>query len=193
MDCNENGTGDACETDADEDAIADGDDNCLGIPNGPALGTTCVKEEFDMVHSYKVGFPKHFIICTSNDDCADTNGTCWKLQGDFNDNGIGDACECYYDINKDGRVSTPDFSVSRWEYGRIKCPSSGGEYDDFLICQPLNQSSCVVTTGCVWNVSKGRCYTTSCLGDVTLDGRVSAPDFSMNRQEMGRIDCPIME
>jgi hypothetical protein len=177
--------------DIDLDGVCDVCDNCPSHPNGN-LGT-CVIEEYDMVHSYRVGFPKHFIACTSNDDCADTNGTCWKLQGDFNGNGIGDVCECYYDVNQDGKVSTPDFSVEKWEYGRLNCPSSGGEYDDFLICQPLNQTSCEGASGCVWHESKGRCYTTSCIGDVNKDGRVSTPDFAIEKQEFGRLDCPVVQ
>jgi hypothetical protein len=146
-----------------------------------------------MVHSYRVGDPKHFITCENNQDCEETDGTCQDFPGDFNDNGIGDACECYYDINKDGNVSAPDFSVEKWEYGRINCPSSGGNYDDFLLCQPLNQTSCEGTTGCVWHAGKGRCYTTSCLGDVNKDGKVSTPDFAIEKQEYGRTDCPVIQ
>ena len=103
-----------------DDGIPEEGDNCPIIPNGPNLGT-CVRNEFGVVHSYRVGNPKQFIICTADADCAATGGICQMMQGDYNGNGYGDVCDCYADFNQDGRVSIPDYSLMRQEYGRFNC------------------------------------------------------------------------
>ena len=115
------GIGDACEIkDNDGDGVQDDQDNCPQIPNGSDVGT-CVKTEYGVTHSYRVGDPKQFIICDGNEDCTPTGGTCQMEQFDFNSNGCGDVCECYADFDKDGNVTTPDYSQLRREFGRFNC------------------------------------------------------------------------
>jgi hypothetical protein len=68
--------------DADEDGIADDEDNCLNQPNGPDLGT-CI---------YGSNLWK---TCTSNEQCG-AYGFCSMNQEDnfpHDGNGIGEACE----------------------------------------------------------------------------------------------------
>jgi len=73
-----------------------------------------------------VGDPKDFITCTSDAECTATGGTCQMAQIDSNGNSCGDVCECYADCNgssgiPDGRVSTPDYSQLKIEFGRFDC------------------------------------------------------------------------
>ena len=86
------------------------DDNCPSIPNGPDLGT-CVKDVGGVVMSYLAGDPKDFITCTDDTYCTDTDGTCQKDQGDYNSNGIGDACEGYADFTCSGGVGSEDLQA----------------------------------------------------------------------------------
>ena len=159
--------GDACddcpndsENDIDGDTFCGDIDNCPNHPNG-TLGT-CVKTEYGVTHSYRVGDPKQFITCDSNEDCTSTGGTCQMGQIDSNGNGCGDVCECYSDCNgtggvPDGRVSTPDYSQLKIEFGRMDCKTQ----------QP------------------------PCKQDMNNDGKVSTPDYSLLKQEFGRFDCPL--
>ena len=99
--------------DEDDDGIGDACDNCLSHTNGPSLGT-CVKTKSSMIVSYRVGDPKDFIICTSEADCEATGGTCQLEQGDCNENGCGDVCECYADGY--GSLGVPDGKVTNWDF-----------------------------------------------------------------------------
>ncbi|KPJ55836.1 MAG: hypothetical protein AMJ42_06170 [Deltaproteobacteria bacterium DG_8] len=142
-DKDEDGIGDACDecTDIDGDGYGNpgfsnntcNDDNCPDTPNGEELGT-CVKTIAGIVVSYRVGEPKSFITCTSDADCLATGGTCQLEQGDCNDNGCGDACECYMDCNNsgagDGKVAGTDLGVLKGEYGRFGCSPSNPCYAD---------------------------------------------------------------
>lgn len=44
-------------------------------------------------------------------------------QGDCNDNGVGDVCECYatFSYPADLKVNASDLGVYKLEYGRIDC------------------------------------------------------------------------
>ena len=113
------------QEDEDYDDRGDACDNCPNHPNGSDV-STCVKTEFGVTHSYRVGTPKQFITCDGNEDCTPTDGTCQMEPLDFNSNGCGDACECYADCCgtegvTDGRVSTPDYSQLKIEFGRFDC------------------------------------------------------------------------
>ena len=95
---------------SDGDGEFDNWDNCPETPNGPALGT-CVETLGNIVKGTGV-------TCTvEGGECGDGE-TCDTEQGDFNGNGIGDACECYADGNKDGRVSVWDYVVYKEEFGK---------------------------------------------------------------------------
>jgi len=100
--------------DLDGDGISNEEDNCPNYPNGNNLGT-CVKERASVMASYKVGSPKQFITCTTNDDCAVTDGTCDTLQENCNSNGCGDVCECYADYAVDHFVDGDDLSLFKEE------------------------------------------------------------------------------
>jgi len=147
------------QEDNDTDGVGNVCDNCLEHPNGSSLGT-CVKTEYGVTHSYRVGDPKQFITCDGNEDCTPTGGTCQMTPEDFNGNGCGDVCECYADCTgtegiPDGKVSTPDYSQLKLEFGRFHC-------------SPQNP----------------------CLADFNNDGKVTTPDYSLLKQEFGRFDCP---
>ena len=112
-----------------EDDESDGQgnvcDNCPETPNGQDVGA-CVKTLAGLVVSCRVGETKDFITCTSNDDCVEADGTCQMEQGDCNENGIGDVCECYADGYgslgvPDGKVTIWDFIIWKEEFGRIDC------------------------------------------------------------------------
>jgi len=95
----------ALSQDSDSDGIADDEDNCPCHPNGPVLGT-CVKNVGGVMMSY--GEEGSFIPCADNTVCTATDGTCQKEQGDYNVNGIGDACECYANFISDGNINSAD-------------------------------------------------------------------------------------
>jgi len=117
----------------DGDGVGDVCDNCPDHPNGEALGT-CVKPLFGVVASYREGDPKEFITCTNDDPCTATDAYCQMEQGDCNNNGCGDVCECYMDCNNsgagDGKVTGADLTVFRVEYGRFDCNDPDPCYAD---------------------------------------------------------------
>jgi len=121
------------ENDIDNDGICGDIDNCSDTPNGPNLGN-CIKILDGVVVSYRVGDPQSFITCTTNADCTDTGGTCQMEQGDYNDNGCGDVCECYMDCDNggagDGKVIGSDLGVLKGEYGRFDCSELDPCYAD---------------------------------------------------------------
>jgi len=117
--------------DIDSDGVIDVEDNCPEHPNGPDLGS-CVTTKSGMVVSYRVG--ESFITCTSDADCEATGGTCQMDQGDCNENGCGDVCECYMDCNNDGegdgKVGGPDLALFKSEYGKVYCSAVDPCYAD---------------------------------------------------------------
>jgi hypothetical protein len=56
--------------------------------------------------SYEEG--DELITCDDDSDCTPTGGTCQKVQGDYNWNGIGDVCEGYADFNESGDINLVD-------------------------------------------------------------------------------------
>ena len=106
------------QVDSDSDGIGDVCDNCPNQQNGKNSGT-CVNTSFGVPVSYTVR--GDCITCTSTTDCEETGGTCQMEQGDWNENGIGDVCECYADFNDDGKVSIWDFIRIKREFGIMDC------------------------------------------------------------------------
>ena len=107
--------------DTDGDGVLNNEDNCPTTPNGSALGT-CVK----MVSSVLMGTG---VPCTSSGNECGSGETCQMLQGDDNINDIGDACECYANIDDDLETGLFDLIIIKNEYG-----SSG--------CTPADQENC---------------------------------------------------
>jgi len=107
------------QEDSDADGAGDVCDNCPFAPNGRAQGT-CVRMSKGLV----IGTG---ITCT--DDSACGYGACQLEQGDNDANGIGDACECYADINgasgtADGMVDGFDLLQMQREFGMKHCTSN---------------------------------------------------------------------
>ncbi len=90
LDCNGNDIPDECDIasgvarDNDHDGLISDCDNCVNIPNGPALGT-CLG-----------GLVGH--TCHNNAECnsspSASDGDCDKNQRETSGDGAGDACEC---------------------------------------------------------------------------------------------------
>ena len=130
--------------DFDRDGIINPLDNCPETPNGMDIGT-CTKTISGVV----VG---NDIACTNDGYCKDDE-TCQMEQGDWNQNGVGDVCECYADFNEDGRVDMSDIRIMRTEFYlncRItSCQTDidGSEivdFDDLLILrQNFGRTNCL--------------------------------------------------
>jgi hypothetical protein len=65
--------------------------------------------------------------CTGSGECG-AGETCDTVQGDFDSNGCGDACECYADITggggePDGSVNLSDLVTMKGEF-LVSCPPS---------------------------------------------------------------------
>ncbi len=103
-----------CEDFSDADGVRDVLDNCPAKPNGAYLGT-CVKTVSGVVMGGN-------ITCTDNNGCG-TGETCQLNQEDFDTNDIGDACECYADINSSGKVDLNDLVIMKGEFAKT-CPPS---------------------------------------------------------------------
>jgi len=98
--------------DADSDGVLDDADNCISVPNGPALGT-CVKTVSGLLSGTGT-------TCLSDGGCT-AGQTCDMDQGDGNANGKGDACECYADTNCDAKVNLPDLVLLKKEFQKSDC------------------------------------------------------------------------
>ena len=103
--------------DTDGDGVDDSNDNCPNHPNGLLLGT-CIYGTIGET-------------CTSNEECdlEGGDGFCSMDQEDSyppGGNGIGDACECEGDFNKDGNVDAADVTIFLQDFGRSEynnpCP-----------------------------------------------------------------------
>jgi hypothetical protein len=95
------------DVDSDNDGIAEAQDNCPSIPNGPCLSVCYTWEEM--------------IPCTTDTDCVGTGGFCSMNQKDTyppERNGIGDACDCEGDFDCDGDCDGTDASAFKTDFGR---------------------------------------------------------------------------
>jgi len=117
------GLGDVCDdcTDTDGDGYGNpgfpnntcDEDNCPNHPNGPVLGT-CVREIGEIIVSTGV-------TCTLVGEECEGGETCQMDQGDWNNNGFGDACDCNADFDGDGKVFPSDAMVLLGEWKRKDC------------------------------------------------------------------------
>ncbi len=111
--------GNACDpcpndfnNDSDLDTVCGDIDNCPSTPNGSTLGT-CAKLAGGVI----VGMG---VTCLVYEDCNEDE-YCQLEQGDCNDNGIGDACECYADVNCSTKVDLSDLVIMKGEFLQT-CP-----------------------------------------------------------------------
>ncbi len=108
------------ENDFDNDTICGDIDNCPLSPNGPGNGT-CMRT----ISSVIIGMGA---ACSDNSTCK-TLDFCQMEQGDFNVNGIGDACECYSDFDNSTAVDIFDLTILKNEYNRTACNSNPCDAD----------------------------------------------------------------
>jgi parallel beta-helix repeat protein len=101
------------QEDSESDGVGDVCDNCLDTPNGPILGT-CSKTIGGLTLSIQE-------ICAVDNDCDVSGYFCLLNQSDVNGNGIGNACECYSDLNGDGDVNSADLLIMKIDYTRTDC------------------------------------------------------------------------
>lgn len=113
--CDADDDGDGICTPAQSSPSCHGSDNCPKHPNSSDIGT-CVTTKSGIVLSYQAGDPAKHITCKSDADCIATGGTCQLEQGDCNNNGAGDACECYADCNSDTKVNLTDLVIIKNEF-----------------------------------------------------------------------------
>jgi hypothetical protein len=100
------------------------DDNCSSTPNGPLLGTCAkqVNENLVMIT---------WNLCEDDGDCGE--GEYCDNQGDYNENGIGDACECESDFDCDNAVDWDDVFTFIGDWGRNL------DYNSCPPCEPENE------------------------------------------------------
>ena len=120
--CNFNITNTATATvipDTDEDGVRNEEDNCPEHPNGPYLGT-CVRIVGGL-------FKGMGLTCVDSEDCVNDE-FCDLNQFDFDETGVGDACECHGDFDRDRDIDGTDASIFKMGFGRSKfdnpCPSN---------------------------------------------------------------------
>ena len=116
-----------CLTDTDEDGVFDYQDNCPEHPNGPYLGT-CIR----IAGGLFVGLG---VTCVVNEDCNDDE-LCDVTQLDFDETGIGDACECRGNFDGDSDIDGNDAYVFKVGFGRSAffnpCPSNQSVTEEII-------------------------------------------------------------
>jgi hypothetical protein len=129
-DTDNDGMGDACDpcphdynNDVDEDGVCGDIDNCPGTPNGLNLGT-CANISLGVIQ----GTGR---TCTNGADCG-TNEICELFQFDINDNGVGDVCECYADVNCSAKVDLADLVIMKGEFLQ-SCPCQADCNGDYQV------------------------------------------------------------
>jgi hypothetical protein len=95
--------------DTDEDGIRNEADNCPEHPNGPYLGT-CVRIASGF-------FVSTGVTCINNNDC-EVDQLCDTAQLDFDETGIGDACECRGNFDGDTDIDGSDAFIFKLGFGR---------------------------------------------------------------------------
>lgn len=111
---------DAFMCDCDGDGVINSADNCPRWPNGPGEGA-CIK----MVGGIPIDTG---ITCIDNESCG-PEGICQMNQEDWDNNGIGDVCECYADCDNDTQVDIYDLIIMKSEFGRTGCNEVACESD----------------------------------------------------------------
>jgi len=92
--------------DTDSDSVADSEDNCLEVPNGPSLGT-CTKGSVGST-------------CVADAACG-VDGICSMDQEDSSPpggNSCGDACECEGNFDDDDNQDGSDAAIFKVDFGR---------------------------------------------------------------------------
>jgi hypothetical protein len=94
--------------DGDGDGIADDQDNCPAIPNGPNEGVCYTWADM--------------LPCTTDTDCGGSEGSCSMNQEDTypppDGNGIGNACDCEGNFDCDEDCDGADAAVFKTDFGR---------------------------------------------------------------------------
>ena len=121
VDTDADGIGDICDqciNDPDNDSdlytVCGDINNCPSTPNGSTLGT-CAKLAGGVIIGTGV-------TCLNYEDCEEDE-YCQMEQGDVNNNGMGEACECYADVNCSTKVDLADLVVMKTQFLRTDCPA----------------------------------------------------------------------
>ena len=101
-------------SDTDCDGYGDGVDNCTVVTNSEDLGS-CVRSLSGVIIGSGV-------TCRDYAECQEGE-ICQMEQGDVNGNGIGDACECYADVDCNNKVYLNDLVILKGEFNK-PCPPS---------------------------------------------------------------------
>ena len=168
------------QEDTDGDGVGNECDNCDETPNGPDLGTCIRVEGYMYVATTRT--------CVKWDDVNCVQGEfCDMSQFDYDDDEIGDACECPVDFDCDGSVSTGDYSIYISDYGR------GQWYNPCAVCETGNSYQWPSTDACSidGDCDDGNCVATSdvCEGDLDCDGDVGGGDTRIYQLQYGKVNC----
>ena len=108
------------QEDQDSDNIGDTCDNCPNNPNGLSLGT-CVVLLGGIVNGTGGN-------CSTDGDC-EAYETCQLEQSDYNNNGIGDVCDCEGNFDCDEDCDGTDAALFKENFGRSEFDRPCSEVD----------------------------------------------------------------